>query len=718
MILRHSKTYYKYLLSYVALLLTAVLALLLFSQAFFVVELRDSLEDAHRSRLRQTVQRLDTDIRHLYTIDYQISAVNKNFLSYYLEDPSPMRDLRLVNEFKNLIAPSPLVAEMALVDAGADNVYTSTAVYAKSLFFENIFAFDEWSDLPADVTELGARIVRPAERVNGTERYITFINAPSVFSRLHDALLMFFVREEHFLSSLSPEDNPAQQGLILDGQGRVIVSTTPVTEIITSNHCRIGNVDYVVFQEHSSVMDWTYIFLLPAKETLAPIFRAQVVIAVFLLAVLAAGMLVIHYAMKLNYKPIKELTEALGRSGSDDLESLRDAIDSLSVQNENMRAQLMSSSDGQALKDALLFSLLKGKFGSFEDYNREAAPLAMTFDKHCYQVLMLRLFDQETEVSRKTLDSVFSECLGSEFTWHFRDLFEQSMFVCLVGMDADMEDTLRARCLQLLDVCTAKYGLTFSIGASNSYADVSHLPAACFEATQAVREHFIRGRHQFIPYHDLSRTLTSSTGDYLSSLSALSSQSPQQQKQSIRTFVESLKANQAPALLAKSYCISAVQMIIANTAHPVNLEDLFTINYLRTADDYLDFMLHMLDTESEPVPTPEATSAAPTTELLGRIYACIADSYDDCNFSIQDAADKLGLSASYLSQYFKQQTGDTLTGYVADLRIRKACSLLESTTMPLQMVSESVGYYNLNSFIRRFKQITSMTPGEYRKTHQ
>ena len=34
-----------------------------------------------------------------------------------------------------------------------------------------------------------------------------------------------------------------------------------------------------------------------------------------------------------------------------------------------------------------------------------------------------------------------------------------------------------------------------------------------------------------------------------------------------------------------------------------------------------------------------------------------------------------------------------------------------------EMVAASVGYYNLNSFIRRFKQITGMTPGEYRKCH-
>ena len=719
MFLRRSKTYYKYLFSYVALLLTAVLALLIFSQAFFVTQLRNSLEDVHRSRLRQTVQEMDSDIQQIRTIDYQVSSVNENFLSYYLEVPSPMRDLRLVNEFKNLLAPSTLIAEMALVDAEDDNVYTSTAVYAKTLFFDSIFAFDDWENPITDLKELRSRIVRPAERINGTDRYITFINAPSVFSRLQDAVLMFFVREEHFLSRLTPKETPTQQGAILDDSGNVIVSTLPLGQEFSTadGNLRYDGTDYLVFQEPSAVIDWTYYFFLPLHETLEPLYLAQVTLAIFLIAVLAAGALVIHYAMKLNYRPIQALTEALGRSGGDDLESLRDAIDSLSAQNESMRAQLMSSPDGQALKDSLLFSLLKGKFDSFEAYNREAAPLDMAFLKPCYQVLMLRLFDQETELPRQTLSAIFAECLGDGFTWHFRDLFEQSMFVCLVGMDAGTEAILTERCLRLLDVSAEKYGLTFTIGASGCYDDISRLSAACFEATQAVREHFIRGRHQLIRYSEMSHTLTSPT-DQLSSLTALAGQTPQQQMQTIRSFVESLKADKVPALLAKSYCNSAIQLLLASVSRPVNMEDLFTITYLRTADDYLAFMLHMLDTEPEALPAPEISPDATMTELLSRIYACIAESYDDCSFSIQDAADKLGLSSSYLSQYFKQQTGETLTGYVASVRIRKACSLLETTTMPLQMVSESVGYYNLNSFIRRFKQITGVTPGEYRKAHQ
>lgn len=722
--LRRSKTYYKYLLSYVALLLTAVIVLVIFSQAFFIVQLHSSLEEVHRSRLRQTVQQLDGDIQQIYTIDYQISSVNENFLSYYLSAPSYMRDLRIVNEFKNLLAPSTFIAEMALIEQDADNVYTSSAVYAKPLFFSSIFSFEEWSDPSGDLSALRGRSVRPAERVNGADRYITFINAASVFSRLQDTVQMYFVRESHFLDRLSPADSPTQQGAIWDTSGQMIVSSLPLAGPVTDSRIVLDGVEYFVLQEPSTVLNWTYAFLLPVSEYFAPITRAQVTLMVFLLVMLAMGALVIHYAMQVNYKPLKELTDQLASVAApsepgwhDELNSLRDVLGSLSEQNEHMRAQLMCSPDGQALKDTLLFSLLKGKFDSFEAFNQEAAPLNMRFDKPWYQVLMLRHFSEGEEIQRAVLSKAFSAALGSSYTFHFRELFEPSMIVCLVGMDEGCEADLHARCLQLLESCAQEHGLSFTIGMSDARTDVAQITAACFEATQAVREHFIRGRHQLIRYSELDRTMDAQ--EYgLSHLRELPGKTPRQQAELLRSFVDTLKERKVPALLAKSYCNSAVQVLMSAIGGAVSMDDLFTISYLRTADDYLAFMLHMLGTEDESAAETSDAPQEPVPELLGRIYSCIGESFDDCNFSIQEAADKLGLSGSYLSQYFKQQTGDTLTAYVASLRIRKACSLLETTAMPLQMISESVGYYNQNSFIRRFKQITGMTPGEYRRTHQ
>ena len=728
---RKSRTYYKYLLSYAALLLAAVFVLVAFSQAFFIVQLRNSLVETHRSRLRQTVQQLDDDIRQIYTIDYQISSVNENFLSYYLAAPGAVRDMRIVNELHNLLAPSTFIAEIALVEQDAEAVYTSSAVYAKALFFRGIFSFDAWDDPQSDLARLHGRIVRPAERVNGSDRYITFINAASVFSRLQDTVQLYFVKEDRFLDQLSPASAPTQQGAIWDADGQVIVSTVALDAPVSGEHVRLNGVDCIVLTEPSAVMDWTYAFFLPAEEFFAPITRAQVTLLVFLLALLVAGTLVIHYAMQVNYKPLKELTEQLGADGSgDELKSLRDVLGSLSQQNAHMRAQLMCSPDGQALKDTLLFSLLKGKFSSFEAFNQEAAPLDMHFSEPCYQVLMLRHYGAEDggdpEVPRTVLQSAFSDALGSNYVFYFRELFEPSMIVCLVGMQPGQEADLHARCRTLLDALAQEHGLSFTIGMSDVRTDIGQITAACFEATQAVREHFIRGRHQLIRYSELDRTLTvSMPGDpsitpALSDLRQLASQPRAQQAETLRRFVSRLKEERTPALLAKSYCNAAVEALISASGTAVSMDDMFTISYLRTADDYLTFMLRLLQAD-EPADAPgsaPAEPAAPVPELLGRIHACINESFDDCNFSIQEVADSLGLSGSYLSQYFKQQTGDTLTAHVAALRIRKACMLLETTAMPLQMISESVGYYNQNSFIRRFKQITGVTPGEYRRAHQ
>lgn len=56
----HSKTYYKYLASYGALLLTAIIALVFVSQVFFIRQLRTNLEDNHRALVQQSVQEMDS----------------------------------------------------------------------------------------------------------------------------------------------------------------------------------------------------------------------------------------------------------------------------------------------------------------------------------------------------------------------------------------------------------------------------------------------------------------------------------------------------------------------------------------------------------------------------------------------------------------------------------------------------------------------------------
>ena len=69
-----------------------------------------------------------------------------------------------------------------------------------------------------------------------------------------------------------------------------------------------------------------------------------------------------------------------------------------------------------------------------------------------------------------------------------------------------------------------------------------------------------------------------------------------------------------------------------------------------------------------------------------------------------------------LSQFFKEKTGRNILDYTTQLRMQKAKNLLADPNLTLKDISQQVGYYNVSSFIRRFKQIQKMTPGDYRKT--
>lgn len=81
----------------------------------------------------------------------------------------------------------------------------------------------------------------------------------------------------------------------------------------------------------------------------------------------------------------------------------------------------------------------------------------------------------------------------------------------------------------------------------------------------------------------------------------------------------------------------------------------------------------------------------------------------------RDIAKNLFLEPTYLCHIFKNETGKTITTYVHERKIREAQYLLDSTALSLAEVSEQLGYSSQQQFQTSFKNITGLTPGEYRK---
>jgi two-component system response regulator YesN len=89
----------------------------------------------------------------------------------------------------------------------------------------------------------------------------------------------------------------------------------------------------------------------------------------------------------------------------------------------------------------------------------------------------------------------------------------------------------------------------------------------------------------------------------------------------------------------------------------------------------------------------------------------------DQQITLADIAKTVHLSVSRLAHLFKEQMTITLIDYLTNVRITHAKRLLLTTDHSCTTISFEVGYNNQSYFTRTFKEITAMTPRQFRKNN-
>ena len=82
----------------------------------------------------------------------------------------------------------------------------------------------------------------------------------------------------------------------------------------------------------------------------------------------------------------------------------------------------------------------------------------------------------------------------------------------------------------------------------------------------------------------------------------------------------------------------------------------------------------------------------------------------------EDIADALFISRSRLSTKFKEESGITLTDYIRNMKISEAKHLLKHSDKSLLLISTYLGFSSQSHFCRVFKEVTGMSPKEYKES--
>jgi len=107
--------------------------------------------------------------------------------------------------------------------------------------------------------------------------------------------------------------------------------------------------------------------------------------------------------------------------------------------------------------------------------------------------------------------------------------------------------------------------------------------------------------------------------------------------------------------------------------------------------------------------------ASEKNSTIDKIDKYIEDNMAE-KISLEQIAQFLHMSPSYLSTYFKKNTNITLFNYIQVKRIRKACVLLKMTDESIRVVGNLVGFEDQNYFSKAFAKVMKTSPLNYRNS--
>jgi two-component system response regulator YesN len=100
--------------------------------------------------------------------------------------------------------------------------------------------------------------------------------------------------------------------------------------------------------------------------------------------------------------------------------------------------------------------------------------------------------------------------------------------------------------------------------------------------------------------------------------------------------------------------------------------------------------------------------------VIHKALALLNENYHT-NLTLESIADRVYLNASYFSDLFKKEVGQTFIEYLSHLRVEKAKELLNNFDLKISEIATLTGFDDSNYFAKVFKKYVGMTPSQYRE---
>lgn len=498
----------------------------------------------------------------------------------------------------------------------------------------------------------------------------------------------------------------------------------------------IDNKEYFMQTISSELYNWEYV-LFTAEEAVnqtANEIRNMQLGCFFV--VLVVGFCLSRVALRLTYNPLKKVIDIFGQSGGkkefdNEYQYLEKKILLLIEKNSEVRKGLAENKN--AIKSCVFEKLLT--MGASSDIDSQfGKSIYEKFKRGDNLVLLYSIKDsdvdedgneeviKENELKRFVVANVFSEGIGKMFAEETQEY--GGYVVSIVNIPEEIENyteklqevvgvltDLIFKCFHF-EVCTMEGGI---------YKGIEGIQYSFLEANQVegfstiINENYIR-------YEDIKdrmvRKYQYSFEMEECVINAIRTHNASLANSYINSVLENNMAEDSALSSDMRLCLLYdifTTLLKASEEIGINLDGMTGFNRfsenttLEDAKSRFHAMVEDICIAMEAVPKNSFH-----TELCQSILAYIEENFTDPDINISQTALQFHMTPAYMSAIFKKQTGESILEVIKRLRIEYAKKLL-ADGVSVSEVFGMVGFRDIATFIRCFKALTGVTPGQMKK---
>ena len=739
---RKSKTYHKWLLSYVLLMVMP----LLFGCVIYWYAMERIEEDVEYVQRQTLTQVKDTMEGNLYMCDHiGLALTNKSeaeHLKSFEENGSYSVRQRLY--------PKALVEDMLLYSASNEMIDEIMLYFPKTDYIVKQSRFcpleyskiKEESDYKMTLEELRSFSERGKNGLhaleNGKNGLLYVYSVYSQRSEQADIMVLIYLNTGVIRDLVSLAQSSVflslADGSWFSSSGRELLAEWEQAGKEEGDYALLSGKEDYLMKLRSPAYQMDFFNVIPKSLYLEGINQMKLILAVYIIASSIGGIGIAWYVSKRNYQPVKELLELTGKSmqeseDGNDFFVIRTAYQRLLSAYQDNEARLRESRAGE--KNSWMNELLKGRSSSIAAATKGFDIWAKDLQQEAFVLLGVDLIDmgsmqeeEAEEISTEVMDMAYfivDNILGELLAEHYQAVEAETdgKLFALVNVHAQFDRSkviqdLKAISQKTNDFISKNFGMKLMINISevregrsqirNCYKDIEELLE--YRDFEGIPEKMILARSDYRKEADeLSQEKGAiHFGRLLGELKYQLQQGEYERAKELITGLqrERQREERQEAEAAKSAGKIADPEKNKKQAGQQRTEKQREIE-------------KQSETEHQNASVRGQKEKKQIDELIDRIADYIKAHYTDGLLSAGVLADEFDIGLSYMSRSFKKRKGIGILDYINRFRLNRAKELLaEGATV--REAAEQVGYYTTQPLIRVFRQMEGMTPSEYRNS--